>query len=696
MILDLLISSNHIVLPSNFSVRLSFKFPLPYLDNIPAATTYWFTIPAVDENNKFFKHANFVYGVDKLKIYDCILVVAGNHMKGKLYLKNAKFREYKCFIVFNDIIEEISENKIADIVDDIHYLGDDTDAIIAEAKNLSQQSYPDSNYAFPVIYNSLYYSDKNQNYLDYGNRINQYNYITDEFVKNYYHNGSVHNVNPLIPMPYLFHIISEIFKTIRFSLKGNITEDNDFRKLVIFNNVALERSNATNYLHAKEPAEIAAIESSGLYSMQVYYSQIISDSDNTYNSIEGSYNSDIAGDYHISFKCEAKLPFYPGQYVELRMFDGTIMVTIGSVQLIADSDWHEIVIERVRGMNTPLSATFHIVVSSSNQVYYIKNAEIEIYPAAEYNIDKFSKQIELKDHVPDLTVSNFLNSLIKKFTWAVFFSFENMQIEIESWANIINNKNYLDLSEYFIKESENISFEGKQFSFKTDWKNDELTEDNFKSITGYENIVETSGIPFPYPSSVNQLLFARPANHFYIAVNDDSGQLTWQFLTDNFRDIITEGKDVEDIKTEINTIFSRYHSEGQLPELLQIGTITETGTNPFGFKLLNYHGLDLYPFSSNNKYDREGNQVSGVNLQMQGDDGVHDIYAKVFYDYISSRDLIEMDFKINAAIFNKIANLFKAGNKVRKVRVGAANYIPETVDITISRNSIDNCKIKLR
>ncbi len=70
MILDLLISSNHIVLPSNFSVRLSFKFPLPYLDNIPAATTYWFTIPAVDENNKFFKHANFVYGVDKLKIYD--------------------------------------------------------------------------------------------------------------------------------------------------------------------------------------------------------------------------------------------------------------------------------------------------------------------------------------------------------------------------------------------------------------------------------------------------------------------------------------------------------------------------------------------------------------------------------------------------------------------------------------------------
>jgi len=381
MILDLLISNQYVILPSNFSVRLSFKFPLPYLDNIPAATTYWFTIPAFEDNNLIFKHANFVYGVDKLKIYDCILVIAGSHMKGKLYLKNAKHREYKCFIVFNDIIEEISEKKISDVVEDTHYLGDDTDAIIEEAKNLSQQSYPDAGYSFPVIFNELFYSDKNQDYLDYGKRMNQYNTVTYEFVKNYYLNGRVQNVNVLVSMPYLFKVIESIFNSIRFSISGSIYQSIDFRKLVLFNNIALERSTTTNYLHAKHPEELSFYDKptgQHVYNTQIFFTQIIKDEDKTYTENNGFYNSNIAGDYRILFRCDAKAMHYSNQYIGLRVNDGANLRDVYFQQIGATGDFEFVEGEAILNFNTPLELSFYLSVTSANQLWWAKNIEVEI------------------------------------------------------------------------------------------------------------------------------------------------------------------------------------------------------------------------------------------------------------------------------------------------------------------------------
>jgi len=699
MVLGLIVSDKYVLLPDNFSLRLSFKFPLPYMDTIPAATSYWFTVPAIKENNLIFKHANFIPGTNKIKIYDCVLVVAGSQIKGKLYVRSAKTAEYKCFVVLNDIIESISGQKIADIVTDTHYLGDDTDAIIAEAKSLSSQSYPDSGYAFPVVYNEKYYSDKNQDYLDYGKRMNQYSMPTESYVKNYYFEGRVYNVNPLVAMPYMLKIIDDIFKSIQFSVIGSAHQSPDFGKMVCYNNVALERSNAKDYLFAKHPEPLSNFEG-GVWQIntQIWFSQIVIDADNTYQTLQGAYHSDIGGAYRISFRCEAKKSYQSlPQYLYLRILVGSSYIEAGYHELETIDDYQYIEFSTIINFEAPVNLTFFLGVLSNYHRIETKNIELEIYPAEEHLMDKFSKQIELKNHVPDLTVSGFLNALIKKFSWAVFFSFENMQVEIESWNNILSNQNYIDLTNYVIAKSENITFEEKEFSFLTEWKDDEMLEDNLKDTGSYENMIIATTEPFPDPVSVNQLLLVKPANYFNIAVNDDTGSLKWEFLTDNFADIITEGKDVQEIKTEINTLFSRLNLlEGQLPTIEQIGTISETGVNPSGFKLLNYHGLGTYPFASNNKYDKDGNPTTGVNLHTQGEDGLYETFAKDFYDYVATHDLVEMDFKINADIFNKLVTIFKAGSKSRKIRVGSRNYIPETVDISLGLGGFQNCKIKLR
>lgn len=701
-LLDLIIAQQYVVLPNDFSLKLSFKFPMPYLDNIPAASTYWFNLPT-EGNNLIFKHANFIYGVDKLKIYDCILVVAGNHMKGKLYLKNAGHKEYKCFLVFNDIIEEISTKKISELVNSSYYLGADTNTIIAEVKALCQRSYPAVNYAFPEIFNDKFFDDKNDDFYN----INTYSTNHNVFRKNYYSNlyEKAVNFTALVPMPYLFHVINEIFRTINYTVIGNFINDINFRKLIIYNNVAEENISDTDYLLARHPTLLSFV--TGTQTYQIPLPVIVKDNDNTL--INDLYHGSVVGKYIIKYKFTVNAG---GQFTPppgdipldkrfwFNYFDGSEMVNIHTEEILSETTYVEGSISFTFATPPVLSFYFHTIwpPGSVHHVDGCDNIEITIYPVEENFIDVFPTEFELKNHVPNLTFSDFLNNLIKKFSLAIFFDYSNKKIEIEHCNDIINNNNYLDLTNHLISNSEKIQFENKGFSVITKWSNDDLIKNNFKNMSGYLDITYIYTLPPPSPEFVNQVIFFVKENHYQVAIINEDNLLEWSFLTDRFYDIISNNIDVIEINSTINTLFSRLgdNFNYSLPKISQTGTTASTGVNDFGFKLLNYHGLGNNPYSSNNRYNENGNIVSGVNLYPQGEDGLYNVYAKNFYDYISSRDLVEMDFHINASVFQKIANLFKAGNPTRKIRVGARNYIPESVDITINRTSFVNCKIKLR
>lgn len=156
-LIKLAIDNQAVSLPDNFVIRMVFKMPLPYLDNIPAALTYWFNLPSNEVNDPIFKHANYIYSTSKLRTYDCIIDVANLQMKGKLYLKNANIKQYKAFIVFNDLIENLSSKKLSSTVNHSYHMGNNTSEIVNEMKRMQNLSWPDVPYGFPTIVNTEFF-----------------------------------------------------------------------------------------------------------------------------------------------------------------------------------------------------------------------------------------------------------------------------------------------------------------------------------------------------------------------------------------------------------------------------------------------------------------------------------------------------------------------------------------------------------
>jgi len=286
---------------------------------------------------------------------------------------------------------------------------------------------------------------------------------------------------------------------------------------------------------------------------------------------------------------------------------------------------------------------------------------------------------------------------MKKFSIAIFFDYVNKLVEFQTWNDIIDNDNYIDLSECMIKETEEISISETSFTFITDWSADDLIEDNFKDLSGFNS--ETIVIlptDLPNPSIINQIALVASLNQFYITIkNNITNELQWSAYYDNYYDIISGNKEATEIKTIINTLFMRADAD-MYPVISQKGSSPALGINDQGFKLLNYLGFYQFtPLASSTIYDVDGTEKYGVILKTNDIDGTYERYGKKLYEYLENNDPVEMDLHINMSQFIEISKLFLANNPVRKLRIGTKNYIPESIDITISLSKIENCKVKL-
>ncbi|MDF1547101.1 MAG: hypothetical protein P1P88_04730 [Bacteroidales bacterium] len=701
-LIKLTIDDIKVSLPLDFVIRLTFKMPMPYYDNVPAAITYWFNLMSNDINDRIFKHGNFVYSVKKLRVYDCILDIAGLQMKGKLYLKNATFKDYKAFIVFNDLIEGLAKNKIADVVDYSYYMGADATEVTAEMERLQLLSFPDANYGFPSILNSIFIEDN-----IYTGRLNRWDFTGSVYQKNYYYApyDIAYNITAMVPQPYLLHVLEEIFKSIDFSIIGDINTDANFRKLLLYSNYAEQQFVKNNYFLGNEIAASFAVDGNQNY---IDIDTVVEDDDNTFNVSLNSYTSAEDGDFLIRFIAEGTYNGSnpTGATFSVYVFSGGIAV--GQVVTTVLTQGVTTYIEGYTVVNAS-NPTFTFFMTSQNAGYVgtvdISSIQLEVYPKINQRIDIFSSIFELSNHVPEVSVSDFINAFNKKFCLATFFDFKNKKVEFTSWNKIIESDKYIDLTSELIKDSEDISYEQKVFSFITTWENDDLTEKNFlvKNSAGMQinnQILQT----YSTPTARGQFLLITPANLVYISDIDDTGAMVWKYYSDYFQDIISTEVEAEEISIKISTLFFRQAASGTktyYPAIELSGGSKQLGKSDAGLKIYNNHGFQVVdalkiPFASNTNKDFSGNTIPGFNLNMADDDGLYNKMHKKLYDYINSRNKIEYDFDINNDTFLSLVKIFSAESDIRRVRVGFKNYLPELLDISIGLKEFKNCKITLR
>jgi len=671
-------NSRNLNLFPDTSIRLSFKFPWPTTDTIPAASTYWFEIP-INGNQWFFKNINFISNSSKLYKVSVELIIADLHFVADLFIKNGNFKSHKVFIVLGEVIADHVAKKLS-ILDYYQFLGNTTAEVIAEAANLN--GIFGTNIAFPTIKNGLYFDD-NPAYLGYMNA-----FIEGGFLTNYKNVDGAQNVNVLVAMPKLAFVLDEIFKKIDYSVE-NMFNAIELNRLFIFSNFALQHAPELGYLSAKNVNKLHPGSIS-----YVPFATIVSDPQDTFDGI--FYTATQQGLHRIIFKTYA----WPREVTQFSSWVAVNEVIVSEQNFdISTGTTYEIVHDV---LVTTVGHTIAIKAFFGNDLVptasYIENYSIEILPSLSGNIDQFAHSFTLGQILPDITISELINKIAVKFSACVFFDFANKTVQFQPFAEINANQNYIDISEIVISKSEELFYDNEQLQIKTEFKTDKLAEDNFKSIELLNRLPDIDYIKdLTVVTAADNVVLIKNLNAFYIS-RYTAGLLKWEHYSDNFYDLQATSDEIKELPIDCTTLFMRADGTTPLAAIEQAGTVAEQGVNDTQIKLFNFYNNlaavgKVYPFASNTNVLYDEISAYGTDLN---NEAVYNNFQKPLADYIEQNKPIEFDIFMTMEYFKRLIDLFKAKNDTRKLRVGSRKFIPETLDITVKMNGFGDTKIRIR
>ncbi len=699
------INNQYLILSPDTTIKLSLVFPNPTADTLQSSVVQWFTIPSTDVNDKILTYSKSLDISSKIRIYDNVILRIGGDMsfRGTMLVQTTTAREYKVAFSFRPFPEAFKDTNIRDIAYADYYIGADTSEIITSAKAASVLAYPDTDFVFPKIEAKNFYAEEiNPSFNKFINH-----YANGNYLKNFFFQLSVYNQNCLVPHFFLKSVLTSIFADIGYTVQGKFMDDVQFSKLVLFNNFALDftpkaEDIAQGNTTTERNFEIFA------YGEYVYYTPIEIDSEtdpyNLLNLATSDYTVDKEGGISVSIKLDAKITSVQGYDAQQQLV----------LAIVRNNDWYDKVrIDLpVADMNysyfdaylnfpdiaigdtlTAYIGLYKVVSGRTYNIYY-NNAEIIYNPISYNNLNFFTGDISPKNHVPNISVSEFLNTIVKAFCLAPFVDTQRSIISLDSWNDIIDSPKQLDLTEYYILDTQEIELLKSEYKLKladTDEINQQLT-------SKYTLLGTITSGDITAPTGPNQMYYVENLNKYILSYYDNTAQLyMWKNYRDNFENINSEKSNAELIEIDITPMRMRfneaYTAQNMLPATDISGTSPAFGTGEYEFKfsLLHYFGIipnrvTNQPTASVGRYDTAGNIHADFALRLNGADGMYEKFQRKYYDYIAEREQVKLNLNLDMLGVARIMRLFETDSDTRKVRIINRNYIPILFDIEISMN----------
>jgi len=714
------VNKRYLELNPDTSVKLELVFPNPTEDNMPTSVVQWFDVPSTEENDITFERCKHIEIRDKSRVYEGVwFEAAGISMSGVMIVKTVTPRMYKVSIAFNPFPDGFRDTLLDELNLADYGLGANTDAIIATAKSYSQDNYPDVDIAFPMIYMGNFYgSDINTNFLYFINY-----YLNSAYVKNieaYDENG---NINCLVPHFYLLAVLDAVMAEADFDVSGSFTGNTDIAKLIVFNNYAIDKVRSSYIIRA-----LVTFEKNITYPpYSLGFVNIITDSEEDPDGCWYIYEYTIEESGYITIQViidgqpDYNLTDHLYALFEIQINFTYAGLTDEEFQIVFDADdvgdyktledeytvyipaaaiGTKIQIKtRAEAMTYHLDGGVPVEDGLEDVEYNYKNGDIYINPYAYNNVNVFDSTVHMQRHLPPISVSTFINSLVKMFCLAPFFNTTKKEVEFAFWNDIIDSVAVLDLTDYYIKDSEEIEIYKDIYKLHMPWTDGEIDTRGISDYTVTDSIFREN---LPAVRANNVIYYCKDLNRWVISYyDDDSKSYGWMPYRDNFENINPDESDTKEISIDVNTLQMHYFGypksdmQGSSPEF-------GLGKTSFPFKLLFYHGIcssflyDYLPYASSNQYKPDGTSNASFALRMNDTDGLYATFWEKWINYFETHDLVTMRLRIDENILAKIHALFTAGSHTRKVRVMNRNYIPVQVDVEIGMKGITNCEAKLR
>lgn len=317
---------------------------------------------------------------------------------------------------------------------------------------------------------------------------------------------------------------------------------------------------------------------------------------------------------------------------------------------------------------------------------------------------KSDADIDPKNHIPDVTITEFLNGIAAMFNLSVIISPKEKSLKIDSKTNrlIDGYEVEYDYSPNFSITKPNAISEGIQYELLTD-END-LHQDNFKHIVITDNQILSDSDTFQSEDAPTAIRFSPTV---YRGIAKNTGKTNIIPSGPAYR--IGKGKKEKkipvgcvDTARNINIDYAGYDNSSPTSPITylsgiilyakQIGNSELYEVNQdYIFRLMFYAGMYThpegygdYPIATNNIYDDNGNQILPYSLKWRG--GEHSLYEAWHqgWEEILFAKEVQVLFRLSVTEFLNL-------DFTKKVRIGNRLFFIKKIQVPITQNGISTC-----
>lgn len=312
-----------------------------------------------------------------------------------------------------------------------------------------------------------------------------------------------------------------------------------------------------------------------------------------------------------------------------------------------------------------------------------------------------SLNINLQNHVPDITINKAIKDIIQPFGGVLLIDQVGKVAKITNYQSILKKQNYVDWTDKVL----NNPVKEEKYSDIPVGLN--YTHTSSDGISGFYDIDISNNTVLDPVEKTTDLTSTDPLYHVRLVhslnqyfYNGDSSSVVWRYLA---KKLNPEAVGESYINLTADTVFMEYTPTSLLgsfpihtPVFITkyISPINQ-GTSKINKTILMfYRGFDTqsngqqYPFISNNVYNRSQVKIADYSLLCDGEYGLFNTWWKdwlflinsaipvTFYARLKKKDLVNFDFS-------------------RKLKIGDHQYFVKRIQTTLTTSEVKLSKLEL-
>lgn len=333
--------------------------------------------------------------------------------------------------------------------------------------------------------------------------------------------------------------------------------------------------------------------------------------------------------------------------------------------------------------------------------------EIRIDAQSQLQGNLLAEKINLKNHVPNITIREFLNALIVKFNVAINITPNKLSINFkQDILNALEDSDYSDIVEnnWTIEPFIKTDTEGVTFTDVID-ENDTAVVDLAKRVLLDSEIKGTANYQSGFPATPQDgdIYFEVWQNQYFKANNNNYSIAPGIAVAGTYK--VGRGDEKKESKISTLLMLKNITNVQEFPIIATYGLIPNTllkgnspveeygigSDNDFPLRLLFYRGLqpnnsngDTYPLGTNDIYNAisdTAGAIGSLSMQWGNTYGIYNTYHKNWLDTVNKAKAIELSLAITPLEWSRF-DFFKPKRIINQ------SVIIEKITFTIAANGI--------